>query len=49
MEKDSFNSFKPRKTLAQIRQDFENGKIPKPPKKMQKKNIQIGIFEDKLI
>ena len=33
MEKDSFNSFKPNKTIKQIREQFENGKIPKRNKK----------------
>lgn len=33
MEKDSFNSFKPNKTIKQIGEQFENGKIPKRNKK----------------
>jgi 3'-phosphoadenosine 5'-phosphosulfate sulfotransferase (PAPS reductase)/FAD synthetase len=41
MEKDSFNSFKPNKTIKQIREQFENGKVPK--KKVRHK--QVSLFD----
>ena len=44
MEKDSFISFKPNKTLKQIREEFEKGKIPK--KKNRNKIVQYSIFDE---
>lgn len=41
MEKDSHNSFKPNRTLKQIRERFEIGKIPKK----RKKHKQISMFD----
>ena len=41
MEKDSFNTFKPNKTIAQIKREFECGKVPK--RKQKKK--QISMFD----
>lgn len=41
MEKDSFNTFKPNKTIKQIKQEFENGKVPK--KKVRHK--QVSLFD----
>lgn len=40
MEIDSFNSFKPNKTIKQIREQFERGKVPKPKTKYK----QITLF-----
>lgn len=41
MEKDSFNSFKPNKTLKQIKAEFGAGKVPK----RKKRNKQISMFD----
>lgn len=41
MEKDSFNTFKPNKTIAQIKREFECGNVPK--RKQKKK--QISMFD----
>lgn len=41
MEKDSFNTFKPNKTISQIKREFECGKVPK---RRQKKK-QISFFD----
>lgn len=41
MEKDSFNTFKPNKSITQIKQDFENGKVPK----RTHKHKQTSIFD----
>ena len=44
MEKYSHNSFKPNKTLSQIRRQFEMGKIPKN-RKAKNKFKQLSIFD----
>ena len=41
MEKDSLNTFKPNKTIRQIKQEFESGKVPK----RKKKNKQTSLFD----
>lgn len=41
MEKDSSNTFKPNKTIKQIKQEFINGKIPKK----KKRSKQISMFD----
>lgn len=41
MEKDSFNTFKPNKTIKQIKQEFYSGKIPKK----KKRSKQISMFD----
>lgn len=41
MEKDSFNTFKPNKSIADIKREFESGKVPK--KKLRHK--QLSLFE----
>lgn len=41
MEKDSFNSFRPKQTLKQIRERFENGYVPK----RKKRHKQYSIFD----
>lgn len=41
IEGDSFNTFKPNKTIKQIKQEFENGKKPKK----KKRSKQISIFD----
>lgn len=41
MEKDSFNTFKPNKTIVQIKEEFEMGKVPK--KKIRHK--QVSLFD----
>ena len=41
MEKDSFNTFKPNKTIKQIKQEFISGKIPKK----KKRSKQISMFD----
>lgn len=41
MEKDSFNTFKPNKTISKIKREFEAGKVPK--KKLRHK--QVNLFD----
>jgi 3'-phosphoadenosine 5'-phosphosulfate sulfotransferase (PAPS reductase)/FAD synthetase len=41
IEGDSFNTFKPNKTIKQIKQEFDNGKKPKK----KKRSKQISIFD----
>lgn len=40
MEKDSFNTFRPNKSIAQIKKEFENGKVPKRKQKFK----QVSLF-----
>ena len=42
MEKDSFNTFRANKSIAQIKIEFENGKVPK----RKQKNKQISLFDE---
>lgn len=41
MEKDSFNTFKPNKTIKQIKQGFESGRVPR----IKQRNNQISMFD----
>lgn len=45
MEPDSFNTFKPNCTLAELQARFENGYIPKRRKKRQT-SVQMDMFKD---
>lgn len=41
MEKDSFNTFKPNKSIKQIKEEFESGKVPR----IKQRNNQISMFD----
>lgn len=41
MEKDSFNTFRANKSILQIKQEFESGKVPKRRKKIK----QVSLFD----
>lgn len=43
MEKDSFNTFRANKSILQVKQEFESGKVPKRRKKSSKFHFLIKI------